>query len=74
MYSVSRWSVVGFAGAFVAVALSLYLFWPIGVAVGLAVGIGLLTVIQRRLLLEERAEYLDERVEVEDLLGSLLSH
>lgn len=73
MPSVSRWSVVGFAAAFVGVALSLYLYWPIGVAVGLAVGIGLLTAIQRRLLEQDRAEYLDERVEVEDLLGSLLT-
>jgi hypothetical protein len=74
MRTVSRWSVVGFAAAFIAVALSLYLYWPVGVAVGLAVGIGLLARIQRRLLAEERAEYLDERVEVEDLLGSLLTH
>jgi len=73
MQSVSRWSVVGFASAFAAVALALYLFWPVGVAVGLAVGIGLLAVIQRRLLQQEREEYLDERAEVEDLLGSLLT-
>jgi hypothetical protein len=73
MRTVSRWSVVGFAAAFIAVALSLYLFWPIGIAVGLAVGISLLARIQRGLLAEERAEYLDGRVEVEDLLGSLLT-
>jgi hypothetical protein len=74
MRTVSRWSVVGFAAAFIAVALSLYLYWPVGVAVGLAVGIGLLALIQRRLLAEERAEYLDERAEVEDVLGVLLTN
>jgi membrane protein implicated in regulation of membrane protease activity len=73
MPSVSRWSVVGFAAAFAGVALALYVFWPVGVAVGLAVGISLLAVIQRRLLQQEHAEYLDERAEVEDLLGSLLT-
>lgn len=74
MRSGSHWSVVGFTAAFVVVALSLYLYWPVGIAVGLAVGIGLLAVIQRRLLAEERAEYLDERAEVEDLLGVLLTN
>jgi hypothetical protein len=73
MRSVSRGSVVGFTAAFLAVALSLYLFWPVGIAVGLIVGIGLLTVIQRRLLEQDRADYLDERAEVEDVLGSLLT-
>jgi len=73
MHSVSRWSVVGFTAAFVGVALSLYLYWPIGIAVGLVVGISLLAVIQRRLLEQDRADYLDERAEVEDLLGSLLT-
>lgn len=74
MRTVSHWSVVGFVAAFAAVALALYLFWPVGIAVGLAVGIGLLSVIQRNMLAEDRADYLDERVEVEDLLGSLLTH
>ena len=74
MRSVSHWSVVGFVSACVGVALSLYLYWPAGVAVGLAVGIGLLAIIQRRLLQQDRAEYLDERTDVEDLLGSLLTH
>jgi hypothetical protein len=74
MRSVSHWSVVGFVAAFVGVALSLYLYWPVGIAVGLAVGIGVLAVIQRRLLQQDRAEYLDERTDVEDLLGSLLTH
>jgi hypothetical protein len=74
MRSVSHWSVVGFTAAFVAVAVALYVYWPVGIAVGLAVGIGLLAVIQRDLLREERAEYLDGRVEVEDLLGSLLTN
>jgi hypothetical protein len=73
MRSVSHWSVVGFTAAFVGVALSLYLFWPVGIAVGLAVGIAVLAVIQRGLLRQDSADYLDERVEVEDLLGSLLS-
>src|SRR3954447_6872522 len=72
MHSVSRWSGAGFTAAFVAVALSLCLYWPIGIAVGLVVGISLLAVIQRRLLEQDRADYLDERAEVEDLLGSLL--
>src|SRR3954454_7974763 len=73
MSSVSRWSVVGFTAAFMAVALSLYLFWPIGIAVGLTVGVGLLVVIQRRLLEQDCADYLEELAEVEDLLGSLLT-
>ena len=73
MLSGSRWSVVGFAAAFLVVALSLYVYWPVGIAVGLMVGIGLLAVIQRGLLAQDRADYLDERVEVEDLLGSLLA-
>ena len=73
MESVLRWSVAGFLAGFVAVAVALYLFWPVGIVVGLAVGIGLLAVIQRRLLAEERAEYLEERAEVDDLLGALLS-
>ena len=74
MRSVLRWSVAGFVAAFGVVAVALYVYWPAGIAVGLAVGIGLLTVIQRRLLQEERAEYVEERVEVEDLLGPLLTH
>jgi hypothetical protein len=74
MRSVSHWSVVGFVAAFVAVALALYLYWPVGIAVGLAVGVGLLAVIQRGMLVQDRADYLDERVDVEDLLGSLLTH
>lgn len=74
MLSGSRWSVVGFASAFVLVALSLYVYWPVGIAVGLLVGIGLLALIQRRLLAEERAEYLDGHAEVEDVLGALLTN
>lgn len=73
MLSGSRWSVVGFAAAFLVVALSLYVYWPVGIAVGLLVGIGLLAVIQRQLLAEERAEYGDERAEVEDVFGALLT-
>ena len=69
----SRWSVVGFTAAFAAVAVSLYVYWPAGIAVGLAVGIGLLAVIQRGLLQQDRAEYLDGRAEPEDVLGSLLT-
>ena len=66
MDSVLRRSVVGFLVGFLAVAVALYLYWPVGIVVGLAVGIGLLAMIQRRLLEEERGD-------VEDLLGSLLS-
>ena len=73
MDSVLRWSVAGFVVGFVVVAVALYLFWPVGVIVGLMVGIGLLAMVQRHILAEERAEYLEERGDVEDLLGSLLS-
>jgi hypothetical protein len=73
MRDASRWSIVGFVGAFAAVAVALYVYWPVGIVVGLVVGIGLLAVIQRGLLAQDRADYLDERVEVEDLLGSLLA-
>jgi hypothetical protein len=74
MRSVSHWSVVGFAAGFAAVALALYLYWPVGIAVGLAVSIGLLAVIQRPLLQQDHADYLDGRADVEDLLGALLTH
>jgi hypothetical protein len=70
---VLRWSVAGFLAGFVAVGVALYLYWPVGIVVGLAVGITLLAVIQRRLLAEERAEYLEGRGEVDDLLGALIS-
>lgn len=73
MESVLRRSVAGFLAGFVAVAIALYLYWPVGIVVGLAVGIGLLAVIQRRLVAEDRALYLEDRGEVEDLLGALLS-
>jgi hypothetical protein len=74
MRSVSRWSVVGFAAGFAVVTFALYVYWPVGIAVGLAVGIGLLAAIQRRLLQQDHADYLDGRADVEDLLGSLLTH
>jgi hypothetical protein len=73
MDSVLRWSIAGFMVGFVAVGVALYLYWPVGIAVGLIVGIGLLAIIQRRILAEERAEYLEERGEVDDLLAALLS-
>lgn len=64
---VSRNLVLGLLAGFAGVALSLYLYWPIGIGVATAVSLAVLASVQRQMRAEESGITADE-----DLLEVLL--